>query len=186
MNEIHLQEVRLACVGSGEAGASTDAGAPADASAPADAGVAEHLRWCAQCRNAAVEYRWLGERIEDALAAAAGAVNVPRPRWRVVKRRMVAGQERRITGWRASATAGIALAICTILTLSSIVGVTVAAQTSSPEAVMTPASVTAVLSDVHTPAGSGATPTPIASLEGIKSLSTLTLPPLPTPPEPDA
>ncbi|MBN1814528.1 MAG: hypothetical protein JXA14_21995 [Anaerolineae bacterium] len=172
MSGIHLQETELACSNVGEADApvSTDAG--------------EHLRWCAQCRSTAAEYRWLGERIEDTLAATAGLVNVPCPRWRVVKRRMVACRKRRITGWRASATAGITLAICALLSLSSIVGVTVAAQTSSPEAVMTPASVTAIVSDAYAP--SGATPTPGASREGIESLSILTLPPLPTPPEPDA
>lgn len=162
MSEIHLQETELA---SGES-------------------VAGHLRWCSQCRNAAAEYHWLGERIEDTLAAAADSVSVPRSKWRVVKRRMAAGQKRQITGWRASATAGIALAFCAILSLSSIVGVTVAVQTSFPEAVMTPASVTAIISGAHTT--SGATPTPVASREGIESTSTLTLPPLPTPPEPDA
>lgn len=168
MSEIHLPETELACAGSGET----------------DICLVEHLRWCAQCRSAAAEYRWLGERIEDALTATADAVDVPRPRWRTVKRRMAAGQNRRIAGWRVSATAGIAFAICTILSLSSIIGVTVAAQTSSPEAVMTPAPATAVLFDARTP--SIATPTPIASREGIESPSILTLPLLPpTPPEPD-
>jgi len=169
MSEIHLQETELASVSSGEI----------------DEGVTEHLRWCAQCRSAAAEYRWFGERIEDTLAAAAGAVDVPRPRWRVVKRRMATEQNRQITGWRASATASIALVICAILSLSSIVGATVAAQTSSPEAVMTPASVTPLFS--MAPASSGATPTPIASREGIESSSVLILPSLPpTPPDPDA
>jgi hypothetical protein len=171
MSGVHLRETELACADMGEADArvSTDAD--------------EHLRWCARCRSAAAEYRWLGERIEDTLVATAGMVNVPRPRWRVVKRRMAAGQKRRITGWRASATAGIALAICAILSLSSIVGVTVAAQTSPPEAVMTPAAVTADVSDADT--FSGATPTPGVSREDVELPSILTLPPLPTPPEPD-
>jgi predicted anti-sigma-YlaC factor YlaD len=164
MSEIHLQETELA---SGESKS-----------------VTEHLRWCSQCRSAAAEYHWLQERIEDTLAVTANAVSVPHPKWRVVKRRMVAGQKRQITGWRASATAGIALVFCAILSLSSIVGVTVAVQTSFPEAVMTPASVTAIISDAHK--ASVATPTPVASREGIESPSTLTLPPLPTPPEPDA
>jgi predicted anti-sigma-YlaC factor YlaD len=158
-----------------------------DAAVGAD--VAEHLHWCAQCRSAAAEYRWLGERIEETLAEAAGEVNVPRPKWRAIKQQMAAGQNRQITGWRASATAGIALAVCAILSLSSIVGVTVAGQTSPPEAVMTPASVTAILSDAYTP--SGATPTPGAPTPGVScnstgSPSTLTLPTIPTPPEPDA
>lgn len=178
MNEIHLRETDLACIASGEAGTCTDAGRFSGAD------MAEHLRWCARCRDTAAEYRWLEGRIKDTLAATADSVSVPRPRWRVVKRQMVAGQKRRITGWRASATAGIALAFCVILSLSSIVGVTVAVQTSFPEAVMTPASVTAIISEVHTTLG--ATPTPVASREGIESPSTLTLPPLPTPPEPDA
>jgi predicted anti-sigma-YlaC factor YlaD len=177
MSGIHLQETKLACVGSAEP--------DADASALSGESVTEHLRWCSQCRSVAAEYHWLRERIEDTLAVTANAVSVPRPKWRVVKRRMAAGQKRQITGWRASATAGVALAFCAILSLSSIAGVTAAVQTSFPEAVMTPVSVTVIISDVHT--ASGATPTPIASREGIESpSSTLTLPPLPTPPEPDA
>jgi predicted anti-sigma-YlaC factor YlaD len=172
MSEIHLRETELAC-------ASCD-----EADAPSGARVAEHLRWCAQCRSTAAEHRWLGERIEDTLAVMADAVDVPRPRWRVVKRRMMAGQKRRIAGWRASATASIALAMCAILSLSSILGATVAAQTLFPEAVMTPASVTVIIPDAY--ATSGATPTPGASREDTESPYSLTLPPLPTPPEPDA
>jgi predicted anti-sigma-YlaC factor YlaD len=179
MSELHLHETELACVTSGEAGAPADA----NASAPANASVAEHLRWCAQCRSTAAEYRWLGERIEDVLTEAAGTVNVPRPKWQAIRRQMAVGQNRQVTGWRASAIAGIALAICAILSLSSIVGSTAIAQTSSPEAVMTPASVTAILSDAYTP--SGATPTPGVSCAGMESLSALTLPTIPTPPEPD-
>jgi hypothetical protein len=163
----------LACAGSGEF------------DVPMSTDAVEHLRCCAQCRSTAAEYRWLGERIGDTLAATAGKVDVPRPRWQVVKRRMVAGQKRRVTGWRASATAGIALAVCVILSLSPIVGVTVSAQPSFPEVVMTPASATAIIPDVYAP--SCATPTPgTFPGEGIESPSTLTLPPLPTPPEPDA
>jgi hypothetical protein len=173
MSEIHLRETELACAGSGEF------------DVPMSTDAVEHLRRCAQCRSTAAEYRWLGERIGDTLVATVGKVDVPRPRWQVVKQRMVAGQNRRVTGWRASATAGIALAVCAILSLSPIVGVTVSARTSPPEAVMTPASATAITPDAH--ASLCATPTPGTSPgEGIESPSRLTLPPLPTPPEPDA
>jgi hypothetical protein len=175
MREFHLQETELACADIGAADASLDTDASVD--------VAEHLRWCARCRSTAAEYRWLGERIEDTLAATADRVKVPRPRWRVVKRRMAAGQKWRLAGWQASATAGIALAICAMLSLSSIAGAAVATQTAFPEAVMTPALATAGISGAHTT--SGATPTPVASREGVESLSTLTLPSIPTPPEPD-
>jgi predicted anti-sigma-YlaC factor YlaD len=166
MREFHLQETELACA---------DIGAAVD--------VTEHLRWCARCRSTAAEYHWLGERIGDTLAATADRVIVPRPRWRVVKRRMADGQKRRLAGWRASATAGIALAICAMLSLSSVAGAAVATQTAFPEAVMTPPSATTSISGAHTV--SGATPTPIASREGVESLSTLTLPLIPTPPKPD-
>ncbi len=179
MREFHLQETELACADIGAADASLDM----DASVGTSVDVAEHLRWCARCRSTAAEYRWLGERIEDTLAAAADRVKVPRPRWRVVKRRVAAGERRRLTGWRASATAGIALAICAMLSLSSIAGAAVATQTSFPEAVMTPASATVSIFGAHTT--SGATPTPVASREGVESLSTLTLPSIPTPPKPD-
>jgi hypothetical protein len=131
------------------------------------------------------EYRWLEERIEDTLAAMAGEVKVPRPRWRAVKRRMIAGQKRQVIGWRAAATAGVALVICAILSLSPIVGAAVATQTSFPEAARTPALAATGIFEAYTV--SGATPTPVVSCEGIESPSAtaLTLPPIPTPPEPD-
>jgi predicted anti-sigma-YlaC factor YlaD len=167
MSEIHLQETELAC-----------------ADAAAHARVAEHLRWCAQCRNTAAEYRWLGERIEDTLTVAADGVVVPRPMWRAVQRQMAVDQRRRVAGWRASTTAGVTLAICAILSLSSLVGVTVVAQTSLPEAVMTPASLTATVFSGQ--ATSSATPTSPATDQGTLLSSVPALVPLSTPPDPDA
>jgi hypothetical protein len=166
MCESHLRETQLACSDTG--GADT----------------VGHLRWCAQCRSSAAEYRWLGEQIEDALTATASGVKLPRPSWRAVKRRVVAGRERRAAGWRASATAGLALAICAILSLSSIAGVAVATQTSSPEAVMTPAPVVASIPDVSA-ISSGPTATPRVSHDMSEAPTALALPSLPTPPDPD-
>jgi len=169
MDKVHLQETELACSDGGEANADT----------------AEHLRWCARCRSVVAEYRWLGEQVVDALAAAAEAAPVPRPRWRALERRVIAGRRRRVAGWRASAIASVALAICTVLLLSSIVGATVAAQLASPEAVMTPLSATVVVAEGSvTP---DATPTPIVSYgESVDAPSTPALGPIPTPPTPDA
>jgi predicted anti-sigma-YlaC factor YlaD len=164
---IHLREMELAC-------SSTESNVHS-----------EHLRWCAQCRNLAAEYRWLDGQLTDMLASASEAVPVTRPKWRAVKRRMIAGRQRRVAGWRVSAVASVALAVCMLLSISSIVGATVAVQLSSPEAVMTPAdAVTIVVSE--DPVTSSATSTPIASYGGIETPSTPALAPIPTPPTSDA
>ena len=73
-NEVHLGEMELAC-SKGEF----------------EASFADHLRWCAQCRSLAAEYRWLGEQLTDALASVSEVVPVARPKWRAVKRRIVVG-----------------------------------------------------------------------------------------------
>lgn len=168
MNEVHLGEMELAC-SKGEF----------------DASAADHLRWCARCRSLAAEYRWLDGQLVDALVSASEVVPVARPKWRAVKQRIAIGRQRRIAGWRASAIASVALAICMLLSISSVVGATVAAQLTSPEAVVTPAAaVTAVASEG--PAASQATSTPIASHEGVEMPSGPMLAPIPTPPTPDA
>ena len=163
--EVHLGEMELAC-SKGELGA----------------GSADHLRWCARCRSLAAEYRWLDERLTDALISVSEVVPVARPRWRTVKRRIAAGRQRRIAGWRVSAIASVALTICMLLSISSVVGATVAAQLTSPEAVVTPAAVTAVASE--DPATSRATSTPIVLREGVETPSVPLLVPIPTPSTP--
>jgi hypothetical protein len=168
VDKVHLQETKLACSDGGEA----------------DADAAEHLRWCARCRSVVAEYRWLGEQVVGALVAAAEAAPVPRPKWGSVKRRVIAGRRRRVAGWRASAIASVALAVCTVLLLSSILGATVAAQLASPEAVMTPLSATVVVAEGSVTLG--ATPTPMVSPESLGAPSTPALGPIPTPPTPDA
>jgi hypothetical protein len=165
-NEVHLGEMELAC-SKGEF----------------EASFADHLRWCAQCRSLAAEYRWLGEQLTDALASVSEVVPVARPKWRAVKRRIVVGRQRRRAGWRVSAIASVALAICMLLSISSVVGATVAAQLTSPEAVVTPAAaVTAVASE--DPATSQATSTPIVPREGVDTPSAPLLVPIPTPSTP--
>ena len=166
MNEVHLQEIELAC-----------------SREELEADSADHLRWCAQCRSLAAEYRWLDEQLIDALASASEVVPIARPGWRAVKRRIVAGHQRRVAGWRVSAIASVALAICMLLSISSVVGATVAAQLTSPEAVVTPISaVTAVASEDT--ATSWATSTPIVPHAGAETPSAPSLAPIPTPSAP--
>ncbi|MFL7794411.1 MAG: hypothetical protein AB8I69_19875 [Anaerolineae bacterium] len=164
---IHLREMDLAC-------SSTESDARAD-----------HLHWCARCRNLAAEYHWLDGQLVDTLASASASVPVAHPKWRAVKRRIVAGQQRRAAGWRVSAVASAALAVFMLLSISSVVGATVAAQLSSPEAVMTPAAAVTVVAseDLVT---SSATSTPVVSYEGTETPSAPALAPVPTPPTSDA
>jgi hypothetical protein len=165
-NEIHPGEMELAC-----------------SKSEFEASTADHLRWCARCRSLAAEYRWLDEQLTDALASVSEVVPVARPKWRAVKRRIVAGRQRRIAGWRVSAIASLTLSICMLLSISSVVGATVAAQLTSPEAVVTPAAaVTAVASEG--PATSQATSTPIVPREGVDTPSAPLLVPIPTPSTP--
>ncbi|MBN1979308.1 MAG: hypothetical protein JW918_18075 [Anaerolineae bacterium] len=166
MDEVHLREIEMAC--------SKD---------EFEADAADHLRWCARCRSLAAEYRWLDERLADALASVSENVPVVRPGWRAIKQRIVAGRQRRIAGWRVSAIVGVALVSCILLLVSSVVGATVAAQLASPEAVVTPiAAVTAVASEG--PAASWATSTPIVPHVGVEAPSASLLVPIPTPSAP--
>lgn len=165
---IHLREMELAC-------SSTESNVRS-----------EHLRWCARCRNLAAEYHWLDGQLADALASASEAVPVAHPKWRAVKQRMIAGRQRRVAGWRVSAAASVALAVCMLLSISSVVGATVAAQLSSPEAVMTPASVPVVASDDSVTSSATSTSTPIVPYGGIETPPAPALAPIPTPPTSDA
>jgi hypothetical protein len=114
------------------------------------------------------------------LATAADAVAVPRPRWRAVRKTMRIERRRRIAGWRASAAMSGVLAICAMLSLSSIFGVAVA-QTVYPA--------TATLPDPASPAAvesagpTLATPTPALHSETAEAATATpaSLVPLPTP-----
>jgi hypothetical protein len=95
-----------------------------------------------------------------------------------------AGRQRMIAGWRVSTVASIALAFCMLLSISSVVGITVATQLASPEAVVTPAVIlTEVVSDG--PSASEATSTPVV-YESVETPSAPALAPIPTPPTSDA
>ncbi|MFQ6101719.1 MAG: hypothetical protein ACE5OS_10875 [Anaerolineae bacterium] len=167
VSEVHLREMELACLSDGEAGEE----------------VAAHLRWCAHCRSTVADYRWLQGEIAAALAVAADAVPVPRPKWWAVRERMFAGRRRQVVGWRVSAFASVVLAVCLILSIPNFLAPAVAAQRLQPEVVMVPAPVTAAVSGECM--ASMATPTPAIFCEEAEPLPTPALMLPPTPPEPE-
>jgi len=148
--------------------------------------VGDHLRWCARCRSALAGYRWLQGELETTLTAVADAVPVPRPRWRVVRGRLLAGQRRRVARWRVSALATVALTVCAMLFAPIFLSPVGAARVPQPEvgaavAVPTPADPTAAA----TPSVQAATPTP-AVLRSDASSTTPVVELFPTPTEPEA
>jgi hypothetical protein len=144
MNGIHPGDMELAHLGDGETGGETE----------------EHLRWCARCRNVAADYRWLRGEIAATLAEVAEIVPVPRPRWRAVRERVFASQQR-VVERRASAFVSLALAVLIMLSVPGYLAPARAAQGSQPGPVMIPAPVTAAVSDETILVV--ATPTPDAS-----------------------
>jgi len=181
MSKIHPRETELA-------GFSEQSG-----SEGADGQLAEHLRWCARCRSAVAEYRWLEGEVEATLTAAADAIAVSRPEWRTVRERLFTLQRRRVAGGRVSAVASVALAFCLMLTVSPVLGPAAVGRTLSPDAFFARAPLTAAASDEHgVPCGTLVTPTPVISCaEETPSLSKTPLAPTPafvlppTPPQPD-
>ena len=137
MSKIHPRETELA--GFSDQSDSEDA----------DGRLAEHVRWCARCRSAVAEYRWLEGEVEATLTAAADAIAVSRPEWRTVRERLFTLQRRRVVGGRVSAVAGVALAFCLMLTISPVLGPAAAGRTLSPDAFFARAPLTAAASDEH-------------------------------------
>ena len=169
---VHPEEMELACWADGNEAASGQMGA--------------HMRRCAQCRSAVADYRWLQGELGTTLAAVAGAVPLPRPKWWAVQGRLLASR-RQAARWRVSAVSGLVLAVCLMLALSPVWGSAAAAQTLLPQVrvarvpVTAPASgcVPASISGTH-PAWN-TTPTPPVSSETVTPLPTpaLVLPPTP-------
>ena len=166
MGQGHPGEVELARFGEGDKGAELE----------------DHLRWCARCRSAVADYRWLEEEVGASLRAAAGAVEVPRPRWWAVQERLAASERRQARRLRVPAVASVVLAFSLMLALSPVVGTAVAARTLPPEAMVAPAPFTTGISR----AGgiSPATPTPVISQDEATALPTPRFMLPPTPPEP--
>ncbi len=170
MSKVHLRETELACLSDEEVGEE----------------VAAHLRWCAHCRSTVADYRWLQGEIAAALAVAADAVPVPRPKWCAVRERMFAGQRRQVVGWRASAFASVMLAVCLMLSTPNLLSLPAAALVPQPEVATVPTPVTAAVSGERM--ASMATPTPAIPCESEEPTPPPTpavvLPP--TPPQPEA
>ncbi len=167
MNNKHLRETELAHLDDGSGGAHA----------------MEHLRWCALCRSAAADYRWLRREVTATLMAAADVVPVPSPKWRAVQRRLSAGRRREVVGRRVSAIAGAVSAMCLMLSVSLMPGTIVAAGALSPDVAIAPAPITAFLSGGRQ--ASVATPTPAILGEEATSPPTPTVGLPPTPPGPE-
>ena len=159
MSEAHPEETELARLSDGGSGAS----------------VAQHVSWCARCRNVVADYRWLQEGIADTLATAADRVAVPRPQWWAVQEALSTGRRRQVMEGRVSAVASVVLAVCLMLSLSPVLGtagIVQGAHTSLPQVVVAPAPVTVAVSGEHS-GGCGAsmeTPTPVVFYEGDATL----------------
>jgi hypothetical protein len=166
MSEGHPGEAELARFGEGDKSAELE----------------DHLRWCARCRSVVADYRWLGEEVGASLRSAAGAVEVPRPRWWAVQERLSASERRQARRLRVPAVASVVLAFSLMLALSPVVGTAVAARTLPPEAMVAPVPFTTIVSDGSVT--SAVTATPAVSSEAATPLPTpgFVLPP--TPPEP--
>ncbi len=141
--------------------------------------VAAHLRWCARCRSAAADYRWLQGEIEGVLAEAADALPVPRPKWWAVQVGVRSGRRRQIVGGRVSVLAGVLSVICLMLFVPGFPALAVTAQANQPELAAVPAPITAPVEH----ALSVATSTPAISCEEATPLPTPVFAPPPTPPE---
>jgi hypothetical protein len=166
MSEGHPGEAELARFGEGDKSAELE----------------DHLRWCARCRSVVADYRWLGEEVGASLRSAAGAVEVPRPRWWAVQERLSASERRQARRLRVPAVASVVLAFSLMLALSPVVGTAVAARTLPPEAMVAPVPFTTSISR-----GDGislATPTPVVSRDEATALPTPGFMLPPTPPQP--
>ena len=179
MSETHPKEIELARFEDGEASAE----------------VTEHLRWCARCRSAVADYRWLQGEVTATLALAADLVPVPRPKWWAVCESLSLGERRRAGRRRASALASLALVFSLILSAPGFLGAAVVAQAVPADVVMAPAPVTlsrvgatsTVDTDVDVDTGPGpmVTPTPtILRIDGASSAPAIPLLPPPTRPTP--
>ena len=168
MDGAHLREIELACLDGDEVSAE----------------VAEHLRWCVQCRNAAADYRWLQGEISSTLGGVVGRVTVPRSNWRDVRVRLRAGGQKQAIGQRLSGVASAVLAVGLMIMASPILGTAAEARALPPQATPVPSPASLVVS------AEGqftlATPTPAFPIE---EADASVLPPFgtrPTPPEPPA
>jgi hypothetical protein len=146
--------------------------------------VADHLRWCADCRSMVADHRWLQEEITTTLMVAADTVPLPRPKWWAVQETLLARQQRQAASWRGSAVASIVLAVCLILSASPVLGTAaILAQTVQ----MSPDAVIATAPDVKVPPASIstlATPTP-AMFPQMQKMTLSPTPVLVLPPTPD-
>jgi hypothetical protein len=175
MSKVHPEQTELARWSDGEARAD----------------IATHVRWCAACRSAVADYRWLAGEIETTLTAAADTVKVPRPRWWALQGRLIAEQRRRVAGRQVSAVASVLLAVCLMLSLSPVLLRTAVAARMVPlDAMVVPAPVTAMtastanvasVSGIH--AAPGTTPTPILARAEATPVPTPDFALPPTPPE---
>ncbi len=142
--------------------------------------ITEHLRWCADCRSAVADHRWLQEKITTMLAVAADVAPIPRPRWWAVQEALLSSRQRQVASWRGSTIASVVLAVCLMLSASPVLGTAaMMAQTAQtfPEAVIA----TAPDIRVHTVLTSTPTPAIFRQAQNVTPSPTpvLVLPPTP-------
>lgn len=143
MNEKHPREIELTSL--------VDGGVEAG----------EHVDACRRCQSVVDEYRWLEREVTAALTGAANRVPVPRPRWHEIEARLHARGQRLRAVWRLSAVAGIILAVCLVIVVSSVLGTAATALASSPEMVCAPSPVAEAAVEKEIASTSVLTPRPL-------------------------
>ena len=145
-----------------------------------DAEMAEHLRWCADCRSVVADHHWLQENITTMLAIAVDTVPVPQPKWWAVQEGLLSRRQRLAASWQGSTIASVVLAVCLMLSLSPVLGSAAMMAQTSPMAVI------ATAPDIgsHAVLTSLATPTPAISCQ-VEKVTPSPTPVLVLPPTPD-
>lgn len=141
--------------------------------------VAGHLRWCARCRSAVTDYAWLEGEIESALAAAADAVDAPRPKWWAVQASLRASRRRQTMRVRFSSLASVVMAACLMLFAPGFLSPAGAMWMNQPGLTVLPEPAIVSSDERVLPA---ATPTPAVCREEATPLPTPAFVPPPAPP----
>jgi hypothetical protein len=150
--------------------------------------LADHLRWCSQCRGVAADYEWLDEGIAAAMDAGLEDVAVPKPAWERVHGSFEARQ-RVVGGGQVLAVAGAVAMTCLMLGTSSVLGGGMRGRgTVAPGLATAALPIAAPAQDRLTGESEGPalTMTPGRSARSADTVVSLPFVPPPEPPEPEA